>query len=398
MIKKITVNEYQKRYDNMTGVERQVVTDRVGQWLSRYGKMLLRRAEEPEAQLQNVMQVSGRWNDEECRAWEEGAQLLSSFASMADTWLPDRLYGKAAYRSIRRMVKCLKTMGEPDGAMPVALQGENPVVQGSRFKVQGDKPAGKPTGTVADKPSGKGADKQHKHNDKGGGAAAPYNQEPKGAAGAATAQTGGTPLKPDAIATGGSSSKFQVSSNDGSAVIPRPRHIDQYVHILPKKTQERAAKYGDLMRGLEEARENMRRLMTDPMAKNSDREKWAKTATSIDTQIKSIRKELDKEWEKAVADGRVTVDDLGNAHVVSGFKVQGSSVAELTKEQKVRVKQLRNALRETRGPKEPGKKHDAYVKKWIEKYREMVSIGGQQVVTEAVEKAAKLYGIDLAKI
>ena len=94
MIKKITVNEYQKRFDNMTGAERQVVTDRVGQWLSRYGKMLLRRAEEPEAQLQNVMQVSGRWNDEECRAWEEGAQLLSPLflcrgvCRMPADWLP----------------------------------------------------------------------------------------------------------------------------------------------------------------------------------------------------------------------------------------------------------------------------------------------------------------------
>ena len=371
MIKKITVNEYQKRYDNMTGVERQVLTDRVGQWLSRYGKMLLRRAEEPEAQLQNVMQVSGRWNDEECRAWEEGARLLSSFSNMADTWLPDRLYGKAAYRSIRRMVKCLKTMGEPDGAMSVAKQGVNPVI----------KPAGKPTGTVADKPSGKGADKQqqHKHNDKGGGAAAPYNQEPKGAAGAKPAQTGGTPLKP---------------ADGKTAIIPRPKHIDQYVHILPKKTQERAAKYGDLMRGLEEARENMRRLMTDPQAKNSDREKWAKTATSIDTQIKSIRKELDKEWEKAVKDGRVTVDDLGQAHVLPDADASGT-VVELTKEQKAKVRQLRNALRDTRGPKEPGEKHDAYVKKWIEKYREMVSIGGKGTVTEAVVKSAQMYGINL---
>lgn len=365
MIRKITVSEYQKRYDNMDAAERLTLRERVGQWLSRYGKKLIRRSEEPEAQLQNVMQVSGRWNDEECRAWEEGAQLLSSFASMADTWLPDRLYGKAAYRSIRRMVKCLRTMGEPDGAKPVAKQGVNTVVQ----------PVGKPTGTVAD-------NNQHKHNDKGGGAAAPYNQEPKGAAGAKPAQTGGTPLKP---------------ADGKTAIIPRPKHIDQYVHILPKKTQERAAKYGDLMRGLEEARENMRRLMTDPKAKNSDREKWAKTATSIDTQIKSIRKELDKEWEKAVKDGRVTVDDLGNAHVLPDADASGT-VVELTKEQKAKVRQLRNALRDTRGPKEPGEKHDAYVKKWIEKYREMVSIGGKGTVTEAVCKAAELYGIDLAEL
>jgi hypothetical protein len=365
MIRKITVSEYQKRYDNMDAAERLTLRERVGQWLVNYAKKLIRRSEEPEAQLQNVMQVSGRWNDEECRAWEEGAQLLSSFSNMADTWLPDRLYGKAAYRSIRRMVKCLKTMGEPDGAKPVAKQGVNTVVQ----------PVGKPTGTVAD-------NNQHKHNDKGGGAAALYNQVPKCAAGAKPAQTGGTPLKP---------------ADGKTAIIPRPPHISQYVHILPKKTQERAAKYGDLMRGLEEARENMRRLMTDPQAKNSDREKWAKTATSIDSQIKSIRKELDAEWEKAVKAGRVTVDDLGHAHVLPDAG-ETETVVELTKEQKAKVKQLRNALRDTRGPKEPGEKHDAYVKKWVERYREMVAIGGPETVTEAVANAAKLYGIDLDKI
>ncbi len=368
MIKKITLSEYLKRYDNMDAGERLTIAKRVGEWLRSAAKMLLRRAEEPEAQLQNVMQVSGRWNDEECRAWEEGARLLSSFSNMADTWLPDRLYGKAAYRSIRRMVKCLKTMGEPDGAKPVAKQGVNTVVQ----------PVGKPTGTVAD-------NNQHKHNDKGGGAAAPYNQVPKGTAGAKPAQTGGTPHKPDANTTG------------TTAIIPRPEHISQYVHILPKKTQERAAKYGDLMRALEEARENMRLLMNDPNAKNADREKWAKTATRIDSQVKSIRKELDAEWAKAVKAGRVTVDDLGQAHVLPAGEPTGTEV-ELTKEQKARVKQLRNALRDTRGPKEPGEKHDAYVKKWVDKYREMVKIGGPGTVTEAVANSAKLYGIDLDQI
>lgn len=344
MIKKITLSEYLKRYDNMDAGERLTIAKRVGEWLRSAAKMLLRRAEEPEAQLQNVMQVSGRWNDEECRAWEEGARLLSSFSNMADTWLPDRLYGKAAYRSIRRMVKCLKTMGEPDGAKPVAKQGVNTVVQ----------PVGKPTGTVAD-------NNQHKHNDKGGAGVKPQGNKPE------------------------------------AGVIPRPPHISQYVHILPKKTQERAAKYGKLMRALEEARENMRLLMNDSNAKNADREKWAKTATRIDSQVKSIRKELDAEWEKAVKAGRVTVDDLGQAHVLPAGEPTGTEV-ELTKEQKARVKQLRNALRDTRGPKEPGEKHDAYVKKWVDKYREMVKIGGPGTVTEAVVNSAKVYGIDLDQI
>jgi len=349
MIKKITLSEYLKRYDNMDAGERLTIAKRVGEWLRSAAKMLLRRAEEPEAQLQNVMQVSGRWNDEECRAWEEGARLLSSFSNMADTWLPDRLYGKAAYRSIRRMVKCLKTMGEPDGAKPVALQGENIVVSGAKIQDSGKAGAKK----AAKEESAAGTSK--------------------------ATQTVGAGVKPQE-----------------PGIIPRPEHISQYVHILPKKTQERAAKYGELMRGLEEARKNMSLLINDPNAKNADREKWAKTATRIDSQVKSIRKELDAEWAKAVKAGRVTVDDLGHAHVVSSSKVQDSG--ELTKEQKARVKQLRNALRDTRGPKEPGEKHDAYVKKWVDKYREMVKIGGKETVTEAVVNSAKVYGIDLDQI
>lgn len=346
MIKKITLSEYLKRYDNMDAGERLTIAKRVGEWLHSAAKMLLSRAEEPEAQLQNVMQVSGRWNDEECRAWEEGARLLSSFSNMADTWLPDRLYGKAAYRSIRRMVKCLKTMGEPDGAKPMAPQGEN-VVSGAK-------------------------------------AGAKAAKEESAAGTSKATQTVGAGVKPQ-------------GNRPEAGVIPRPPHISQYVHILPKKTQERAAKYGELMRALEEARENMRLLMNDPNAKNSDREKWAKTATRIDSQVKSIRKELDAEWEKAVKAGRVTVDDLGQAHVLPAGEPTGTE-AELTKEQKARVKQLRNALRDTRGPKEPGEKHDAYVKKWQDKYREMVKIGGPGTVTEAVANSAKLYGIDLDQI
>lgn len=346
MIKKIKLSEYLKRYDNMDAGERLTIAKRVWEWLHSAAKMLLRRAEEPEAQLQNVMQVSGRWNDEECRAWEEGARLLSSFSNMADTWLPDRLYGKAAYRSIRRMVKCLKTMGEPDGAKPMAPQGEN-VVSGAK-------------------------------------AGAKAAKEESAAGTSKATQTVGAGVKPQ-------------GNKPKAGVIPRPPHISQYVHILPKKTQERAAKYGELMRALEEARENMRLLLNDPNAKNADREKLAKTATRIDSQVKSIRKELDAEWAKAVKAGRVTVDDLGQAHVLPAGEPTGTEV-ELTKEQKARVKQLRNALRDTRGPKEPGEKHDAYVKKWVDKYREMVKIGGPGTVTEAVANSAKLYGIDLDQI
>ncbi len=338
------MGEYLKRYDNMDAGERYAIARRVGEWLSSSARMLLRRAEETEAQMQSVMQVCVGWNDQECLAWEEGARLLTAFSSMTDTWLPDRLYGKAAYRSIRRMVKCLKTMGEPDGARPAAPQGQN---------VAGTKPEAMPTGKAA-KP-GRPEDRK--------------------------ADTPQDRRKADAR----------------TAVVPRPKHIDQYVHVLPKKTQERAARYGGLMRSLEEARENMRRLMTDPNATDREREQWAKTATRIDTQVKSIRKELDAEWEKAVKSGRVTVDGLGNAHVHPAGE-SDETAAGLTAEQKARVKQLRNFLRDTRGPKEPGDKRDAYVKKWVERFREMVRTGGQKTVTGAVASAAKAYGIDVDQI
>ena len=38
------------------------------------------------------------------------------------------------------------------------------------------------------------------------------------------------------------------------------------------------------------------------------------------------------------------------------------------------------------------------MKKWVDKYREMVKIGGPGTVTEAVANSAKLYGIALDQI
>ena len=68
---------------------------------------------------------------------------------------------------------------------------------------------------------------------------------------------------------------------------------------------------------------------------------------------------------------------------------------ELSKEDKAKLKSLRSWLRDTRGPKEPGEKRDAYVARWTEKYCEMIALGGPDTVTDAVKKAADLYGIDL---
>ena len=176
------------------------------------------------------------------------------------------------------------------------------------------------------------------------------------------------------------------------------------MHLLPQKTQEKAATVKGLLRELDVAREKMRLLMDDPSSSASSRASWATTAANIDKKVKAIYKELDAEWDKLVASGRVTVDDFGNARIAEPALAQqdtqqedakAEDKPEVTAETKAQIKSLRSWLRDTRGPKESGEKHDAYVERWKEKYREMVRLGGYKTVTEAVTKAADLYGIHL---
>lgn len=198
----------------------------------------------------------------------------------------------------------------------------------------------------------------------------------------------------------------------------RPRHIDQYAHLLPKKTQERAAQYGPLMREMDEARENLRLLMKDPEANAASRESWAKKVTKIDDTLRSIRHELDVEWERLVEKGKVVVDDLGQAHIVDAEKESSPEPDDVTQEPKKagrkpmteEEKAAKAAEREEKKKQE--KIHQAALirkwlidtrnantdeqkKKWIQKYHEMVTIGGEQSVTKKVLKAAAYYGINL---
>ena len=102
MVRKINSNEYLKRYDNMSAVERSAYGDRVGEWLRSGALLLGRRVEESGARFQNVTQASIGWNDSECKAFEDGARLLSALVGVRkDTWLPDLLYGKAVRRTVR---------------------------------------------------------------------------------------------------------------------------------------------------------------------------------------------------------------------------------------------------------------------------------------------------------
>jgi hypothetical protein len=196
----------------------------------------------------------------------------------------------------------------------------------------------------------------------------------------------------------------------------RPKHIDQYVHLLPKETQERAAEYGELMRQLGEARDNMQLLMDDDHASAKSREQWAKQATKIDKKIRAIREELDREWEKVAESGRVVIDDLGMAHLVptsqcdaalNGDGAGGNGTGadgdggeqepvELTSEQRKRRRDLRKWLIDLRRGKE-GKDREKRIEQWRVNWQEYLTLEPKEkaLEDEKILEAAKHFGIDL---
>lgn len=195
----------------------------------------------------------------------------------------------------------------------------------------------------------------------------------------------------------------------------RPNHIDQYVHLLPKKTQERAAKYGQLMREFDEMREKERILMESDNASAKDREAVAKRIAAIDKEVGSINKELDSEWEKVVKSGRVVVDDLGMARVIESGNEKANSeipaaeqssdaehqpsdiIPELSSEQKARRRELRKFLTDTR--RGNGKTRDEHVVKWQEAWKEYLTLEPEDAALkdEKIVMAAVHYGIVLTK-
>lgn len=475
MIRKIRREEYLKGYGAMSDGERKDYLKRVGEWLSDGGRRLLEATERPMAKAQNIVLLSARWKEQEVTMFAEGVQLLSALMDVADTWLPTQLYAKSAYRAVRNMVEVMVDAYER--AVPVGT-------------VVGDfvKTAGKP-GFVEYTYIGKGNDK--------GGAAAPYNLGPNGAAGAKPAQTGGTPSstvgKPTGTVAGGSlviteeqkqrivekytkkamakmaakeeptegtskatqavavasipatkpdygckavklvpveecQSMPGLNNHVYSAIPPRPKHIDQYVHLLPEKTQERAKQYGPLKREIEAARENMRLLMNDPHSSAADREKWAKLAARNDEKIAKINAELDREWEKVAATGRVVVDDLGMAHLLpaDGEAEEKQEAAEpaVTQQETQPETESQGPLAlnpepEKRKPGRPKKqpemsdeekaKRREYLKKWLRDTRtnpsderrkqwtknckELLALGGE--ITDSIRKAGEYYGAKL---
>lgn len=397
MIRKILVRDYLKGIDDMTAEERKAFVGRVGEWLVRDGMRLLTLTDRPLARSQNLMTVTTRWTAEDCKAMTDGISLMSSMVAVAETWLPTQIYIKSAYRAIRQVVSVLSE------------------VKSEELRVENLLPPSKATA----------------HNTSGRGADAHYNQEPKRAAGAGAGKPQALPTPVGAGAVSSPSAKQQgtEAAQTGKplpmiktvgteydaatdtvrvqcAVVPaRPKHIDQYVHLLPKATQERAAGYGELMRQLGEARDNMQLLMDDDHASAKSREQWAKQATKLDKKIRAIRDELDREWEKVAESGRVRVDALGNAFLVPDGESSDTSAdgegkerepAELTSEQKKRRRELRKWLIDLRRGKE-GKDREKRIEQWRVNWQEYLTLEPKEkaLVDEKILEAAKHFGIDI---
>lgn len=388
MIRKITRTQYLKGWQAMTAQEREDYRTRVGEWLRSDGERLLEVTDRPMAQAQNVMMMSARWSGEDCRAFQDGALLMSALAEVTDTWLPVVLYSKSAWRATRKLVESLSlTLPHREGTAG-ATRTLQTKTQGT-VKAQTNNTAGKPQDA---------------------------RPEAKAQAAKPTITHNPSPITPH---------PSPITPAAAGGIPVRPKHIDQYVHLLPKGTQERAGQVRELLRELDHAREQARLLMTDTKASAASRAAWAKKATKTDEQAGRIYKELDAEWAKLVSEGRVTVDALGQAHVVplpQNGKAQDMAPSgkptdtdgeprkrgrkPLTEEQKkakaaARAEKLRREavrkagllrkfLIDTRNAKTEEQKV-----KWMAKYKEMVAIGGEKAVTEKVREAAVYYGVEL---
>jgi hypothetical protein len=385
MIQKIQSSEYLKRLDNMTAEEKDDYMKRVGEWLEKQAPLLTPKTEEDVARFQNVIQCSAMWNDEECRAWTEGVRLLTAMAPSADTWLPDMLYVKAAKRAINQV---MKTLPQPLPVMEGSGQTKTNI--GSN---QGSNQGSQPFRDIAD-----------------------GNQQGEN--------------KKEEVTTPLAHREGQGESPLGVGLPPvRPKHIDQYVHLLPKKTQEHAALVQGLYRELDEAREKMRLLAEDSTASPRDREAWGKKATKCDNALRKIFDELDAEWAKLVEEGKVVVDDLGNARVMEEVIVKSEKLATAAEDpqpnpadapqtssispqtsvlepqpsdpspqtSKDDRKTLRKFLVDTR--RGNGATRKEHVKKWKKNFKEYAKLVGEEAYKdEKLLEAAKHYEIDINKL
>lgn len=415
MIQKIRGNEYIKRVGNMTAQEKRTFAGRVGEWLREKAPLLVRHEDDPLARVQGVMQIGVKWNDAEQQAWTEGVRLLTAFVATADTWLPDMLYTKAVRRSIRNMVEILKANVGKLTVKPVSAPDPKPKPTPTKKNVLLPKPKNY-TSTMRipiPTPAANEASTTPPKRKRGRPRKNPLPQDTKPVAqnAKAVAPNANSVAQP---ANNDTAKLATLQTVDPNTIIPRPKHIDQYAYLLPEKTQQRAAQYGPLMRDLGSARQNMQLLMDDPKANATERERWAKVAVKIDNQIKSIRLELDEEWNKVCATGRVTIDDLGMAHIIdpaTGKINDPKPKVEIPREEKPkkpskpkrqypaldgdekakRILYLQKWLRDPR----PAATEE-HVKQWEENARELVHYGGN--ITDAIRKTGEHYKARIPKV
>ena len=229
MIRQIQANEYMKRVASMTEAERLDLAKRVGEWLSSSAKLLIPHTNDPLARMHNVMQMGAAWDDRTQDAFNEGVRLLTPFVAIADTWLPTMIYTKAARRCIFNMIEVLRTHAPKLKATPQSVPDRVPS-QKPRQKPQTPEPTANPQNPSTTQKRKPGRPRK-------------LTKEEEQAA-----------LTPNLFAPNENKS---ANGTISSPVVPRPKHIDQYVYLLPERTQIRAAQYGPLMRELEQARSNM---------------------------------------------------------------------------------------------------------------------------------------------
>ena len=386
MIKKLTTGEYLKDYRTMTAQEREAYRKRVGEWLRTAGERLLALTDRPMAKAQNLMSMSARWMKEDCEAAHEGAVLLTALMAVAETWLPSQLWVKSAWRAVRQInsvlseVKSEKFLDEPSGIAERKVKNEAGVA-----KEEPAEKTRKGTQAVAaeSSPTDSGMDGDRIASEKTGRAL--------------SGESTGTQTEQEPT---GTLTKQENAQGTGEVLIVpmRPKHIDQYVYLLPKGTQERAGAVRGLLRELDEAREKMRLLMEDAQAKPDARAAWARKATRIDATLKGIYKELDAEWEKLVKSGRVTVDALGNANVAPSPQngEAQDTVAKLTSEQKARRRELRKWLIDLRRGKE-GEAREKRIEQWKMNWKEYLTLEPLEsaLKDEKVVAAAEHFGVEI---
>lgn len=416
MIKKLTTGEYLKDYITMSAQEREAYGDRVGEWLASDGARLLAMTDRPMARSQNLMTMSVRWSREDCDAVHEGTVLLTALMAVTDTWLPSQLWTKSAWRALRKLVGELSSIHHSqfiihNGAGAAKEETAVKTRKGTQSVAAQASPASGMAGDVITVQQTKG------HAADVAGAVAGDGASGVLASGMAGDVIAAQQTKGHAADVAGTADAAGTANGRGTSGVPvRPKHIDQYVHLLPKGAQERAAQVKGLLRDLDVMRENARRLMEAGESGNKVAQ-WSRAAAQLDEKVNRIYRELDAEWEKLVRTGRVVVDALGYASVLPDADAAGAAaevraavgevtgtVADVTatakkeglsSEQKARRRELRKWLIDLRRGKE-GKAKEKRAEQWRENWKEYLTLEPLELALkdEKVVKAAEHFGIE----